>query len=320
MRPDDNLAVMTWNARPDTSCEHVNRAWLDYTGYTLEQALGEGWSRCLHPEDLARWLDTCVRAFDERRAFEIEYRLRGRDGEYRWMLDRAAPRFSGDGVFLGYAGACVDIDEHRRTAQGLSRALERERRLRIATEEMSRARHGLTVSVLHDLQSPAQAIATWAAHLRSQAQPASEAAEALEEIERSARTQSRIISNLLDLAQLAGRETKAALLSGVRVLVVDQGEGVVKPLEVAGADVRVAASTAEALETLGSWQPDVLLAESNESFIRTLRSLPAERGGCLRAAALTGNGADALAAGYDAQLAKPVEPVALLATVARLAA
>lgn len=302
---DDSLACMTWHARPDTLCEHVNRAWLDYTGYTLEQARGEGWSRCLHAEDLARWLDTCVRAFDERRPFEIEYRLRRRDGEYRWVLDRAVPRFCG-GVFLGYAGVCIDIDEHKRTEHGLARALERERRLRVASEEASRLRHDLMIAVLRELLAPTRAIATWAAHLGDRA------------IERNARTQSRIISSLLDLAQLAGAEARTPLLSGVRVLVVDQGEGVIRPLEVAGADVRVAASTAEALETLSSWRPDVLLSRSDASFIRELRSLPAEYGGCLRAAALTEDGEGA--AGYDALIENPVEPVALLATVARLAA
>ena len=311
MRSDDSLAFMTWHARPDTTCEYVNRAWLDYTGYTLEQALGEGWSRCLHPEDLARWLDTCVRAFDERRPFEIEYRLRRRDGEYRWILERAAARVSpkegnAGGVFLGYAGVCIDIDERKRTEQGLARALERERRQRVACEEASRLRHDLMLAVLRELLTPTRAIATWAAHLGDKA------------IERNARTQSRIISSLLELAELAGAETRPPLLSGVRVLVIDQGEGVVRPLEVAGADVRVAASTAEALETLSAWRPDVLLSRSDEAFIRALRSLPAEHGGCLRAAALTEDGKGA--AGYDAQLEDPVEPVALLATVARLAA
>jgi PAS domain S-box-containing protein len=294
------------------SCESVNRAWLDYTGYTVEQALGEGWSRCLHPEDLARWLDTGVRAFDERKPLEIEYRLRRRDGAYRWVLDRAAPRYSGDGAFLGYAGGCVDIDEHKRAQQGLARALERERRLRIATEEASKARQGFTISMLQELRSPAQALADWAGQLREQAPRASEAARALEAIERGARTQSRIISNLLDLAQVGGADTKGLSLLGVRVLVLDPDpdarESLVKPLEVAGADVRSAASPAEALKTLGSWHPDVLLSASDESFIHALRSLPAEHGGCLRGV------------GYDAQLAKPVEPVALLATVARLAA
>jgi PAS domain S-box-containing protein len=333
MKLDDNLPLMTWRARPDMSCEHVNRAWLDFTGYALEQALGEGWSRSLHPEDLARWLDTCVRAFDQRQPFEIEYRLRRRDGEYRWVLDRAAPLYCGDDLFLGYAGACIDIDEHKRAQHGLARALERERKLRIATEEASRLRHGLTVSVLQQLQSPAQAIATWAGHLREQVPQVSEAGKALEAIERSARAQSRIIANLLDLAEtekgsgpLPRLAAEEPLLSGVRVLVVDPDhETLVNMLNVAGADVRVAASTTEALETLGAWRPDVLLSDigagSGYSLIRALRSLPAERGGCMRAAALTeAEPADkAVAAGYDAQLAKPVEPVALLATVARLA-
>jgi len=242
---DELLALMTWHARPDMSCEYVNRAWLEYTGYTLEQALGEGWSRCLHPEDLARWLDACVSAFDERAPFDIEYRLRRRDGEYRWVLDRAAPRFSRDGALLGYAGVCVDIDEHRRVEDGLARALASERRLRLA--------------------------------------------------------QNRIITDLVaDLADL----------SGVQVLVLDQAcdarDALVKLLEVAGAEVRVAASPAQALETLRSWRPDVLLSGANEPF--------------LRAAALTGDGQGELTEACDAQLAKPVEPVALLATVARLAA
>ncbi len=104
---------MTWQARPDMSCESVNRAWLDFTGQELEQALGAGWARSVHPEDLPRWLDASVRAFDERRAFEIEYRLRRRDGAYRWVLDRAAPRYSDEGAFLGFSGACVDIEHDR---------------------------------------------------------------------------------------------------------------------------------------------------------------------------------------------------------------
>jgi PAS domain S-box-containing protein len=318
MKLDDNLPLMTWHARPDMSCEHVNRAWLEYTGYTLEQALGEGWSRALHPEDLAPWLDTCVRAFDERKPFEIEYRLRRRDGEYRWFCDRAAPRYA-EGVFVGYGGVCVDIDAQKRDRQNLARELERERRLRISMEEGSRLRHSLVISVLRELQAPAQALATWARQLGQDG------------IERSARAQERIISSLLDLAHAQAQSAQPGglaeepLLAGVRVLVMEKDPAarasLVDVLGFAGADVRVAASPAEALETLGAWRPDVLLSDSDDSFIRALRSLPAERGGCLRAAALTdGPARSAVASGYDAQLEKPVEPVALLATVARLAA
>ena len=309
MKPDDQIPLMTWRARPDMSCEQVSRAWLEYTGYTPEQALGEGWTRALHPEDLLRWLDTCVRAFDERKPFEIEYRLRRRDGEYRWMLERAAPLYADGGLLVGYAGACVDIDAHKCMENGLGRALERERRQRIATEDTSRLRHELMVSVLEELRVPAEAISAWAAHLEEKT------------IERHARMQCRIIASLLGLARPGEQGASGPLLSGVRVLVAGvDGEGreLQSMLSVAGAEVRVAPSAEAALRTVGDWQPDVLVSDlgnGDHSLIRELRALPAERGGCLRAAAL---GPTSIP-GYDAQLAKPVEPVALLSTVARLA-
>jgi len=336
MRADDNLPVMLWTVRPDMSCEYVNRAWLEFTGFPPDQALGRGWSRVVHPEDLARWLDTCVRAFDAREPFEIEYRMRRYDGEYRWVLDHGGPRYSPDGLFLGYSGACLDIDRRRRGERDLARALERERRLRAAVEEASRAKDGFLAAVLNELQPHTQAMATWAAHLRGKVVASSES-EALEAIERSARMQNLIITNLLELSHLAGRAPLARplnepLLSGVRVLVVDDDpparELLLKVLEVAGAETRSATSSAQALEVLGDWHPDIMVSDlgmrgdDGYVLIRAVRSLPAERGGCTRAAALSvasePQGQQAVAAGYDAQLAKPVEPVALLATVARL--
>jgi PAS domain S-box-containing protein len=338
---DEGVPAMVWIARPDMSCEYLSRAWLDFTGYAADHALGDGWSRGVHAEDLARWLDICVRAFDAREPFEIEYRLRRRDGEYRWVLDRGVPRHSRDGVFVGYAGTCVDIHDRKRTESDLARALERERRLRIATEQASRLKDGFLASVLRDLQSPIQAIATWARHLSEQAVPASGAAESLNAIERNARAQDRIISDLLDLSRVADgnaplpRATAGEpLLSGVRVLVVDSDPGMreimTMVLGIAGAQTKAAGSSAEALEALSVFRPDVLLSDAamqdadGYALIRAVRALPAERGGCLRAAALTRpdhpeDGLRAVSSGYDGQLSKPVEPLALLATVARLA-
>ena len=106
---DESVPAMVWTARPDLSCEYLSRAWLDFTGLSREQALGDGWSCGVHADDLARWLDVCVRAFDTREAFEIEYRLRRRDGEYRWVLERAVPRYADDGAFIGFVGVCVDV-------------------------------------------------------------------------------------------------------------------------------------------------------------------------------------------------------------------
>lgn len=339
MKLDDTVPLMLWRAKPDMSCEYASRAWLEFTGFSAEQAKGDGWSRAVHVEDLARWLDCCVRAFDAREAFEVEYRMRRHDGEYRWVLDRAAPMHSNDGLFLGYVGACVDIHERKRAEHSLARSLERERKLRTATEEASRAKDGFVAAKLAEVQSPTQAIATWSAHLRSQLPAGSEASEALEAIVRNARAQTRIIDNLLELARggpagTAGTQAaEGPLLAGVRVLVVEDDDGarelLLKVLRVAGAEAQAAANSSEALRVLEDWRPDIILSDTAMGgddgyvLIRALRALPAERGGCLRAAALTAENeaqvpSRAVDAGYDAQLAKPVEPVALLATVARL--
>jgi PAS domain S-box-containing protein len=240
--PEDTLPVMLWSARPDMSCARVNRAWLDFTGLAAGQALGEGWARVVHPEDLPRWLDACVRAFDAREEFETEYRMRRHDGEYRWVLDRAVPLFEG-GVFSGYVGACIDID-------GYKSRLEREKRMRSAAEDAGRANAHLLADVLAEREAP--------------------------------------------------------VLSGVRVLVIDvEAANVVKMLQAAGAETRAAGSRAEAVELLERWQPDVLLSEPANDDCVQVRSMR-DAGG-------------ALVSGADARLAKPVEPVALLATVARVA-
>lgn len=331
---DLDFAVMLWRARPDMSCEYASPAWLQFTGYSAEQVLGDGWSRVVHAEDLARWLDTSVRAFDERQPFEIEYRMRRRDGDYRWVLDRAAPRFASQGLFLGYVGVVTDIDQRKRAELSLARSLERERRLRTAIEESSRARNVFLASVLSELDAPARAIAAWSSHLRQHLPPGTEATESLEAIIRNAQAQSRIIEGLLEVSGASERaaargSSEAPLLGGVRVLVVEDDaqarELLLKVLRVAGAEARAVENSSQALRVLDEWRPDIMLSDmamrgdDGYVLIRAVRALPAERGGCLRAAAITGTAdSAAVAAGYDAQLAKPVEPVALLATVARL--
>jgi len=133
---DESVPAMVWTARPDLSCEYLSRAWLAFTGFHEEEALGEGWARGVHPEDLARWLDICIRAFDAREPFQIEYRLRRRDGEYRWILDRGVPRYSPGGVFIGFAGTCFDIDDRKRKEIELARALERESKQRVVQDRI----------------------------------------------------------------------------------------------------------------------------------------------------------------------------------------
>jgi PAS domain S-box-containing protein len=79
---------MIWRAGLDSNCDCFNETWLAYTGRTLEQEIDPGWAEGVHPEDFERCLSFYLDRFKRREAFEMEYRLRRYDGEYRWILDR----------------------------------------------------------------------------------------------------------------------------------------------------------------------------------------------------------------------------------------
>ena len=78
----------------------------------MEQALGNGWLSCLHPEDQAA-ASRIISSFDARHSFQMEYRVRRADGEYRWVLDNGTPRYR-ESEFPGYIGSCIDIPEQKR--------------------------------------------------------------------------------------------------------------------------------------------------------------------------------------------------------------
>jgi PAS domain S-box-containing protein len=110
----DVAPVMIWQSGPDKLTTYFNKPWLDFTGRTLEQERGNGWAEGVHPHDLERCMATYVEAFDARHDFQMEYRLRRSDGEYRWILDRGRPLFDARGEFLGYVGGCIDITDRKR--------------------------------------------------------------------------------------------------------------------------------------------------------------------------------------------------------------
>ena len=106
--------ALVWTSGTDHRCDWVNQRWLDFSGKTMADALGDGWLDEIHPEDVAQCMRVYERAFDERTPFTTEYRERNRTGEYRWLLEQGNPRFDADGRFIGYIGSCLDVTDLKR--------------------------------------------------------------------------------------------------------------------------------------------------------------------------------------------------------------
>lgn len=121
----DTAPVLIWMAGVDRHCYYFNKTWLRFTGRSLQQEYGKGWMSGVHPEDLPQCLETYRGAFNARRPFSIEFRLKAADGSFRWMLDRGTPRFTSDGGFAGYIGTCTDISERRSAEEALRESEER---------------------------------------------------------------------------------------------------------------------------------------------------------------------------------------------------
>ena len=110
---------MIWMSGPDGGVNFVNQGWLDFTGRPFEQELGEAWETLLHPADAERVIATFHKAFIDRKAFSVRFRMRNRDGEYRWVEDRGTPRTDALGRMAGFIGATMDVTETQHTEQKL---------------------------------------------------------------------------------------------------------------------------------------------------------------------------------------------------------
>lgn len=109
----DSTAVLLWVSDTNAQCTFFNKTWLEFTGRSLKDQLGDNWFSNVHPDDQQYSVSTYIKTFEAHKSFEMEYRLRRFDGEYRWIVDSGKPRFTADGSFAGYINACLDITERK---------------------------------------------------------------------------------------------------------------------------------------------------------------------------------------------------------------
>jgi PAS domain S-box-containing protein len=141
--------VLIWMSGSDKLCDFFNETWLTFTGRTMREELGNGWAEGVHPDDHAHCLEVYNSAFDARRPFEMEYRLRRHDGIYRWILHIGVPRRTPEGDLLGYVGSAVDITDRKHREES-SHELAHFQRLAIMGE--------LIAVIAHEIRQPLSAI------------------------------------------------------------------------------------------------------------------------------------------------------------------
>jgi len=118
----ETAPVMIWVSDENQATTYVNNKWLELTGATFEQELGSAWLRHVHPDDLDPTGEKFAAAFEGRVPFELEFRVRRSDGEYRWVLSAGSPLFSAGGEFVGFIGTSIDISDRMQSERELKQA------------------------------------------------------------------------------------------------------------------------------------------------------------------------------------------------------
>jgi PAS domain S-box-containing protein len=189
--------VMIWRTDPAGRCDWVNETWCEFRGLRPEQCQGDGWADAVHPEDRPRVVEGFRDALARRAPFEASYRMRRRDGQHRWVNNRATPLFGADGALLGYLGSCLDIT-HRIE---LEHALEEQRKL---AEEASLHKTRLLSALSHDARTPLNAVvlAAQLLEVHFQGEPDPEVRECLRTISGSVRNVLDLLGDLLNLSKI----------------------------------------------------------------------------------------------------------------------
>ncbi|NLD53629.1 MAG: PAS domain S-box protein, partial [Burkholderiaceae bacterium] len=200
----DSGTTLIWTSRRDKQCDWFNRPWLDFTGRTLEQELGDGWTESISPEDRDRYLGAYAAAFDRNEPFSIEFRLRHADGGYRWVVTRGTPRFDLAGSFLGYIAHSMDISDLKRAEAEREKIQEQ-----FVQAQKMESIGRLAGGVAHDFNNMLQAILGYTDLALEELAPDKPPVQELLEIQKAAQRSSALTHRLQAFARkqpIAARE------------------------------------------------------------------------------------------------------------------
>jgi PAS domain S-box-containing protein len=185
----DHAPVMIWVSEADGHCSYMSKTWQEFTGQAPEDALGFGWLEAIHPEDRSGTVEAFTQARKHLRPFRLDYRLRRRDGEYRWTVDSAVPRLTPNGAFRGYIGSVVDITERKEMEEAL--------------READRRKDEFLATLSHELRNPLAPLRSSVELLRMTGALDAENGRMLDMMDRQVNHLVRLVDDLLEMSRIS---------------------------------------------------------------------------------------------------------------------
>ena len=131
----DAMPQIVYTCGPDGLIDYANQQWCEIVGVPVEQSTGHKWMEAVHPDDLERAQQRARESVETGQPFETEFRLRRKDGQYRWYMSRAIPILNAQGMILKWIGTSTDIHDRKQAEAEREESLARERAARADAEQ-----------------------------------------------------------------------------------------------------------------------------------------------------------------------------------------
>jgi PAS domain S-box-containing protein len=222
----DAMPQIVWVARPDGHHEYYNRRWYQFTGVPAGATDGDGWAGLFHPDDRPAARAKWVRSLATGEPYEVEYRLRRHDGQFRWQLGRALPARGPDGAVRRWYGTCTDIHDAKRVEQQFAEAKQ-------VAEAANQAKSAFLANMSHELRTPLNAVIMYAELLQEEAEDLGQEEKFgpdLDKIRAAGKHLLSLVNGVLDLSKIEAGKMELDLTTFEVPAMVTEVVDTIRPL------------------------------------------------------------------------------------------
>lgn len=191
----DSMPQIVWSANAEGELDYFNQVWFDYSGSTYEMNKGNGWVQFVHPDEVDITGERWKKSLEHKTYYENEFRLRSKDGGFRWFVARARPILDTNGLVKKWYGTNTDIHDQKLMTESLSEA-------RAVAERANSAKSQFLANMSHEIRTPLGAIMGFSQLIKENGLSRGEREEYVAVIERNSSQLLRIIDDILDLSKV----------------------------------------------------------------------------------------------------------------------